>query len=170
MSTEPPWKEVYISIQKYMCTDVYVCMYVCMHTYMHTYIHIWLWIKTRVVAGPPSDTSLCRGRLVRTPCSGFLAAMIKALPQGNAVFLGGVVAQGVVAEHPRLLQNYVVKWLPKPVTNPVFLNVFDLLPFTYIYYIESIYIYIHIYTGHPGAGGLKRPEAEAELVKLRCCW
>ena len=29
--------------------------------------------------------------------------------------------EGFVAEHPRLLQTYVAKWPPKPVTNPIFL-------------------------------------------------
>ena len=33
----------------------------------------------------------------------------------------GVVAEGFVAEHPRLLQTYVAKWPLKTVTNPMFL-------------------------------------------------
>ena len=37
-----------------------------------------------------------------------------------AIRFGGLVAEGFVAERPRLLQTYVTKWQPKPVTNPMF--------------------------------------------------
>ena len=39
----------------------------------------------------------------------------------STVVFNGHVAEGFVAEHPRLLQTFFAKWPPKPVTRPMFL-------------------------------------------------
>ena len=85
------------------------------HPYVNYGLQFGCGSKPRVVAGPPAPSvaSLCRGRLFQTLRRGFLAAMIE---HNTSRF----VAKGFVAKHPGLLQTYVAKWPPKPVTNPVF--------------------------------------------------
>ena len=39
----------------------------------------------------------------------------------STVGLKGLVAEGFVTGHPRLLQTFVAKWPPKPFTRPMFL-------------------------------------------------
>ena len=114
--------------------------------------------KPRVVAGPPSSvTSLCCGRLFLTLCRGFLAAMIKHITSRYRFVFWEVVAEGVVAEHPCLLQTYVAKWPPKPVANPVlWIRCRVLYMYIYVYiiislslsmcvYVYGIYVYVRSY-------------------------
>ena len=118
-----------------VCKQIYTdsCMNLCTHSHMYViYVYICLWIKTLVVAGPaPSVTNLCRGPSVANPCRGPLCR--------STVVFKGLVAEGFVAEHPRLLQTFVAKWPPKPVTRPMFLIRCHIYTYTYI----NIYIYIH---------------------------
>ena len=125
---------------------------VCIYIYRHTYIYIWLWIKTRVVAGPPpllqafvaAGVSSSLSRIShRYDCTYYLKA---------ALCFGRFVAERFVAEHPCrpcLLQTYVAKWPPQPVTNPVFFIRRHIYIYTYIYIYTTQYqthtcIYIYL--------------------------
>ena len=61
----------------------------------------------------------------------------------STVVFKGLVAEGFVAERPRLLQTFVAKWPPKPVTRPMFLirSHIDIHRYIYIY-IYNAYVYI----------------------------
>ena len=72
----------------------------------------WLWIKTRVVAGLPLLQTFVAGPLLQTLVADLCVEYCS---------LQGACRGGFVAEHPRLLQTFVAKWLPKPATRPMFL-------------------------------------------------
>ena len=121
----------------YVYLYTYICIYIASLLYIHTHKH-GSGSKPRVVARlPPSVTRLCRSRLFQTLCRGFLAAVIQHIPSSWRLVFRGFVAAGFVAEHPHLLQSYVAKWPPKPVTNPMFLISCR---------ISSNYIYTYILT------------------------
>ena len=83
------------------------------------YIYIYMGVDQNPVLSraPPSVTNLCRG--LTNPCR-------------------GLVAEGFVAEHPHLLQTFVAKWPPKPVTRPMFL----IRCHDYVYTCVSLRVFI----------------------------
>ena len=78
--------------------------------------------KPRVVAGPALP--LCYKPFSRPAVSNPLSHSSRGYDSTyylKGALCWGPVAEGFVAEQPHLLQPYVAKWLPKPVTNPMFL-------------------------------------------------
>ena len=129
----------------YIYVYIYIFIFICKYTnighmgmYVHIYICIYIYIcmsimriRIRILVGihmAVDQNPGCRGPLLcYKPLSRALCykTLSRTSAQSTVVFKG-LVAEGFVAEHPCLLQTFVAKWPPKPVTDA-----FDSLPYLY---------------------------------------
>ena len=118
--------------------------YVSVYTYIHLIVCIYTYIygcgaKLRVVAAPPLLQAFVAAGCFKPFVAD--AVTIKHITSKQCYylkavlcfFLGWFVAEGIVAEHPSLLQTYVAKWPLKPVTNPMFFIRSHIYIYTYTY-------------------------------------
>ena len=92
-----------------------ICIYICIQC-IRAYIYDQYMAVDQIPfcrGAPPSVTNLCRGPCVTNPCRGPLCRVLLSSRS--------LSRWGLLQNTPRLLQTFVAKWPPKPVTRPMFL-------------------------------------------------